>query len=77
MYNDKQKIAEIYEITASTSNIKVGNQPKTSDKYQLNKINKKYTFWGNCWKCGEFGTQQKNVKITQLWPLKPIKVKPT
>ena len=62
VYNEHQTIAEINEITDSTSNIKVGNQPKTSDKDPQNGINKNYTLWGICWKCGKFGHSAKECK---------------
>ena len=54
MYQDEHTIAEINEITNSIANAKMGYKFKTPDKDLQNKINKNYTFWGNCWKCVKF-----------------------
>ena len=63
-YHDKYPIAEINQITDTSTNTKVGNRPKTSDNDLQNKTNKNYTFRATA-KCVEnLDTQQKNVKIT-------------
>ena len=59
VYHDEHPVAEINEITDSTTNAKIGNRSKTSDKDPQKETNKNYTFLGNCWKCGEFGHSAK------------------
>ena len=43
VYNEYYTIAEINEITDSTSNMKVNNCPKISGRQQKSKISKNYT----------------------------------
>ena len=49
VYQGDQTTAEINIIKDSTSEVKVNNQSKTSDRDPQDKIIKKYTFLGNCW----------------------------
>ena len=43
------------KILTHPTNTNIVNRPKTPEKNLQNKMNKNYTFWGNCWRCGEFG----------------------
>ena len=55
VYQNEDTIAEINRITHTMTKTKVNYRPKTPDRDLQNKTNKNYTFWGNCWKCGELG----------------------
>ena len=53
VYNVEHAVAEINQITDILTNTNVGNRPKPPDKGLQNKTNKSYSFWENCWKCGQ------------------------
>ena len=63
VYNKDQTIEEINEIADSTSNMKVNNQPKTSNRDQQNKNNKNYTSGATVGSVVNVTTQQRNANI--------------
>ena len=59
MYNNEHSVAKLNQSTDALTSTYVGDRPKTPDKDLQNRTHKSYTFWGNCWKCGEFGHSAK------------------
>ena len=78
-YNDEHTITEINEIIYSTTNIKQAIDQRLQTKTHKMKLTKIIHFAATAGSVKNSATQQKSVKITQLWPIKIkyIKVQPT
>ena len=66
VYNEDQTITEINEKADSTSDLKVNNQSKMSEKDQQNTNTINYTFGGDYWKYGKFGHSMKECQSNSI-----------